>query len=202
MIFLAANLCAQEGGSVDIDRYGKRIQLDGYLIEWNNRTAHVWDNSGVWYWDAINTPEGIAGYIRSEHAVPCTSWTFVIEPSGNSEPLLINVSPGAPPQEHYSIDRDLLTSSSAISLEWIIPWDQADLDVHNQYAIDLRGRSACNEILPPLILSGSKDPPKRIITPKIIVQAVFIALLLTFYIIMRIRIRNQTLRRRSPHREA
>lgn len=188
---------------VEVARFGKRIQPDGFLIEWSGKTVHNWDNQRVWYWDAINTPDGIAGYIRSNKSVPCSSWTFIIEPSGKGKPLVMKVPPEVSNKNAvYNMDLQLYTDSSKVVFEWVIPWNRTDLDANQQYAIDIRGRSVCGDILPPLIINGSKDPPVRLITPKLIFQSVFIIILLTLYIIIRIKIRKKTRRKGLPHREA
>ena len=189
--------------SVEIAHFGKRIQPDGFLVEWSAKTVHNWDNEGLWYWDAINTPEGVSGYIRSEKAVGCSSWTFIVEPSGRGKPIEMKVPLEESNDKNlYTMDTELYKESQMVVFEWVVPWNRADLDAGKQYALDIRGRSSCGDILPPLMINGSKDPPTRLITPKIIFQGVFIVILLALYIIIRIKIRNQTRRKRSLRREA
>ncbi|MDR2591786.1 MAG: hypothetical protein LBC59_03160 [Chitinispirillales bacterium] len=48
--------------SVNMVRRGRKIQVDGFLLEWRGAAANVWPGS-KWLWDAVSTPEGIAGYV-------------------------------------------------------------------------------------------------------------------------------------------
>jgi hypothetical protein len=189
--------------SVEIDRYGKRIQLDGYLIEWSEKHSKKWDSSRNWFWDVVNTPEGISGYFRSEGAVACSSWTIIIESSGNGKPLRINFPSNSADQlSFYRIDQELFKDSSKIVIEWVVPWKDADIDSKGKYALDIRAHSVCGDALPSIMITGSKEPPKKVITNKMIFQIIFIVILLILYILFRIKIRPQKPRKRSPHLEA
>lgn len=195
LLMLSVQLFSQE--SVEIDRYGKRIQLDGFLVEWSDKYSKKWDSAGVWLWDVINTPEGVSGYFKSTTALPCSSWSFLIESSGNGKPFIITIpSSDEHHQQFYRFDHELFKESSRITVEWVIPWDAADLDNRDRYALDTRARDGCGDTLSSIMITGSKEPPQRIITRKIIVQAVAIVVLLVLYIVFRIKIMRQKRRKR------
>ncbi|MBN1601198.1 MAG: hypothetical protein JW915_06290 [Chitinispirillaceae bacterium] len=194
-LMLSVQLFSQE--SVEIDRYGKRIQLDGFLVEWSEKYSKKWDSAGVWLWDVINTPEGISGYFKSTRALPCSSWNFLIESSGNGKPFIITIpSADEPHQQFYRFDHELFKESSRLAVEWVIPWNAADLDNKGRYALDTRARDGCGDTLSSIMITGSKEPPQRIITGKIIIQAVAIVVLLVLYIVFRIKIMHQKRRKR------
>jgi hypothetical protein len=189
--------------SVEIDRYGKRTQLDGYLIEWSEKQSKKWDSSGKWFWDVVNTPEGISGYFRSAGAVSCSSWTIIIESSGNEKPFRISFpSDSAIQHSFYRIDQELYKDSSKLVIEWVVPWNDADVDSKGKYALDIRAHTVCGDTLPSIMITGSKEPPKKIITSKIVIQTAVIVLLLILYIFFRIKIRPRKPRKRSLHQEA
>ncbi len=43
-------------------RSGRKIQVDGFLLEWRDEDANVWPGSN-WRWDAVSTVDGVAGYV-------------------------------------------------------------------------------------------------------------------------------------------
>lgn len=47
--------------SVNI-RQGRKIQVDGFLLEWKEADARSWPNT-AWLWDAVSTADGVAGYV-------------------------------------------------------------------------------------------------------------------------------------------
>jgi hypothetical protein len=175
--------------NIEIDRYGKRVQIDGYLVEWSEKYSKKWDSSGTWLWDVINTPEGISGYIRSETAVPCSSWNITIESPGKRIPFTINANPGDTDQKSfYRIDQELYKETKKLVIEWVIPWEQADIDTLGRYALDIEAHDRCGDTAAPsIMITGKKDPPAKIITNKVIVQGLIIAILLSVYITVRIK---------------
>ncbi|HEX2957396.1 MAG TPA: hypothetical protein VHO70_11220 [Chitinispirillaceae bacterium] len=178
--------------SVEIDRYGKRVQIDGYLVEWSEKTSKKWDSTGNWQWDVVNTPEGISGYFRSLTAQPCSSLNVTIESSGGKKPFTLDINSGiAPRNAFFRIDQELYKESKKLVIEWVIPWDQADIDRLGRYALDIRGNNRCGDTISSIMITGNKEPPAKIITGKIIIQAVFIVILLSLYIVVRIKIMRQ-----------
>jgi hypothetical protein len=141
----------------DITRTGKRIQLDGFLIEWNENRRHLWGGSGGWYWDALNTPEGVAGYFSTASA-RCSTWTFSIDAvSGDSRPRLTAVTDTGSGTMHdfACVNREQHDSATVITVEWVLPWDSVWVDSAGNYAVHAAGVSACGDTLQPLLLTGS-----------------------------------------------
>lgn len=196
LLLLGFQLYSQQ--STEIDRYGKRIQIDGYLVEWSEKTSKKWDNTVSWLWDVVNTPEGISGYFRSETAVPCSSWNISIETAGSRKPFSINAVPGSATENRsFKIDQELYKETKKLVIEWVIPWEQADVDTLGRYALDIRSVASCGDTtVSSIMITGNKEPPVKIITNKVIIQGIFIVLLLTFYIVVRIKIMRKKHRKR------
>lgn len=139
-----------------ISRPGLKIQLDGFLIEWSEKNRHVWHTwhatgQNEWYWDAVNTVEGIAGYFYCPTA-RCSTWTIRADAghlaSGTvkSKSSLICVN---------NVRKDSLY---AIAMEWILPWDSVEVDRAGKYLVRVTGASACGDTLQPMGLTGSAIP--------------------------------------------
>lgn len=184
--------------SIEIDRYGKRVQIDGYLVEWSEKYSKKGDSSGKWLWDVINTPEGISGYIRSETAVPCSSWNITIESPGSRKPFTIDANPGSTAQNtFYRIDQELYKETKKLVIEWVIPWEEADIDTLGRYALDIQVHNICGDTaISSIMITGNKKPPAKIITNKVLIQGLIIAILLSIYIYVRIKFMRKKHRKR------
>jgi hypothetical protein len=148
---------ASAARAADITRTGKRIQLDGFLIDWKENGRRAWGGSGGWYWDALNTPEGVAGYF-SNAAARCSAWTFsLVALAGASGPRVIAVTDtGSGTMQDFScVSREPRDSAAAVTVEWILPWDSVALDSDGTYAVQVAGASACGDTLQPMLLAGS-----------------------------------------------
>ena len=67
------------GGTFDISRSGRKIQLDGFLMDWMEKNRQAWSGSALWSWDAVNTADGVAGYFHMDGAPACSSWNFKVD---------------------------------------------------------------------------------------------------------------------------
>ena len=106
-----------------IDRRGRTIQVDGFLLEWKRADARAWDETG-WEWDAAVTPTGIAGYFKPKSTPPCSAWAFNITPKPNA----------------IATDQEYQTT------EWLI----ADVNTNK---ITVTASNACGDTLPALVLT-------------------------------------------------
>ncbi|MBN2188504.1 MAG: hypothetical protein JW699_03540 [Chitinispirillaceae bacterium] len=152
---IASFICAAEAS--DIIRTGRKIQLDGFLIDWMEKERHAWGGSGGWYWDALNTPEGVAGYF-SNAAVRCSAWTFSLAAVfGVSRQRVIAVTDtgGGATRDFTCVIYDHHDSAAAVTIEWLLPWDSVGVDSSGDYAVHAAGVSVCGDTLPSLMLMGS-----------------------------------------------
>jgi len=145
---------------VDISRCGRRIQLDGFLIEWKENNRHAWSGSDNWYWDAINTPEGVAGYFYSA-AVRCSSWTFHADARQPCSMTVPDTDTGKMKNVFFCANRTPQAKGFTLTVEWILPWDSVAVDSGGTYAVHVTGNSTCGDTLQPLLVTGSIEALKK-----------------------------------------
>jgi|WetSurMetagenome_2_1015567.scaffolds.fasta_scaffold332217_2 hypothetical protein len=200
---------APASGVIDISRSGRMIQLDGFLIDWKEKERHSWSGSDKWYWDAVNTPEGVAGYFYNA-ADRCSTWTFSIDARHDalrSQFIEVSGSGGGAKQGFYRSSRETHGSDVTRIVEWIIPWDSVAIDSSGTYAFHVAGMSACGDTLRRLFFTGSTAMYGNHgrVSPGVllwsILAAVSMAIAVTgFFKIRQGYRRTQALRRESPRR--
>ena len=157
-VVVLALLVVRTGSSVDIHTvgFGRMVQLDGFLLEWNKANAKPWKNSSLWAWDAIATKEGVTGYFKAIKPLACNGWNFTFLPRQLSvyTSMKLSASPVAP-QTFYRVSQGGGAADSAVAAEWIIPWDSLGLDTTGSYRIGITGLDSCGDTLEPLILTGT-----------------------------------------------
>lgn len=190
-LLFTASICFSADQSVTVERYGKRIQLDSFLMEWNAKSARSFNdnNNRIWHFDAINTQDGLAGYIRSDSSVRCSSWVFTFDPNSNSNTIQIEIP--AAGNDLYKYDKKLYDSLGMVSIEWLIPWNQIGLDSTGSYAFLLTGVSECGDTLQSLLITGTKIEKKTIFSAALVIRTILILLLIILYIVLNVKLRNQ-----------
>ncbi|MGA3051189.1 MAG: hypothetical protein ABSE00_04630 [Chitinispirillaceae bacterium] len=185
-------------------RSGRSIQLDGFLIDWQEKTRHQWAGSATWFWDAAATPEGVAGYFTNQWA-SCSSWTMYVVVRGLSRPSWeMKASKGNAHSDWYRTRFIYHDGVNAITLEWLIPWDSLAVDSCGAYAIHIAGYSDCGDSLASLHLTGNIHALTRKISllRMFAVRLIVIAILLGFFIGLQFVDRQKTRRRGSLRRSA
>ncbi|MFP4242870.1 MAG: hypothetical protein ACLFTW_12930 [Chitinispirillaceae bacterium] len=181
LLVLTAGVFAED---VDISQKGKSVQVDGFLMEWNSENARRWENSD-WSWDAMNTPEGVAGYFSSDTSEICSSWVFEIVPEGRDERFEIRI-PEKIQGEFYVVDEARYDSSGRSTVEWLIPWSALGKEkTAGTYTVHMKAGSGCDDQLKPMILTGVREKEVKIITPQLISKGILIVLLLILYVKVR-----------------
>lgn len=159
---LTASLFAQKD-STEVERFGRRIQLDGFLMEWNPKDSRIWRDGTSFFWDAVNTPDGLAGYFKSESAVNDVDWSFMIIPQGDVEPLLMkNSADTSSANDFYRFDQNLLDSLKMVVCEWLIPWSRLGADSSGRYTFIASGWNESGDSLHPLLITGSKEKTQSV----------------------------------------
>jgi len=183
--------------SMVVNRYGRRIQLDGFLLEWNAQSAYIWKHKEqLWYVDAIATPEGLSGYIRSDSSVSYSSWTFSFRQSSEKEPVWLKI----PPSESnvYKIDRNLFDSLGVVTIEWVIPWENIVFDSIGGYRLFLTGTSACGDSMSVLKISGVKNQAEKSVSIQLlIIRGMLIIVLIVVYLLINAKIHERNLRKKE-----
>lgn len=189
--------------SYDISQHGRRIQLDGFLFEWKSESAKTYDNNQMWSWDAINTPDGISGYLKSNHRLSCRDWTFTFRAQNPGvEKLIIHINQESKDQKNtfYQFDRPIFDSAGLVRVEWVIPWSAAGLDSDGVYKIDIEGSSNCGDSLPQMMITGNQNIKKsKSAWSGTAIRVVAIAVLTILFVFMRRTTRRRKSRKESPH---
>jgi len=95
--------------SINTVRRGRKIQVDGFLLEWRVADANVWPGS-EWRWDAVSTAEGIAGYV----SLPAGSVNRSVNVDNNPKiDTVININDSA-----VTVNND--TGINTINAPWVI----------------------------------------------------------------------------------
>ncbi|MDD5675168.1 MAG: hypothetical protein PHC61_13450 [Chitinivibrionales bacterium] len=159
-------------GPINIPNSKRNIQRDGFLLEWDVKNAKEW---GAWSWDARATPEGLAGYFTSENR--CPRWEFDLESNAGAR-FLIRCDTINPDTSFYRIITTKNGRETNFTVEWLIPWKILLPEVQKKYLLKMSGRSACNDALNPIEISGEPEINLAPNVPRrIAVQFAIIALL-------------------------
>lgn len=186
----------------DISGFSKRIQVDGFLMEWNGKSVKKWSRDSMWCWDAINTSNGVAGYIRSRKAVSCSSWVFILDPYGGTAPFEIQI-PQDSATDFYCLDCQNYDSLKKVTFEWVLPWESIEADSEEVYSIRLTAKSDCGDSLISMLLIGSKKKQDsffakiNILRIILIIVSIYVAVAIILKITQR---KNQTGRKGLPRR--
>jgi hypothetical protein len=197
MLVAALLACPAAGASVnyDVTRSGRKIQLDGYLPEWSSAYARQLDGMQTIRWDAMITPEGLAGYFAVDSIDTCAAWKFRLFPDLRvlHRYLEIDARPGAE-AAHYAVAR---AGSHGVVAEWLVPAGDIKADSAGRFRIGLSGVGACGDTFPAITISGVKNAGKvrLIFTPMMKAQILLILMLLTSYFWIRSRVTKPSRRR-------
>jgi len=128
---------AADKKEINLVRRGRKIQVDGFLLEWRGADANVWPGSN-WRWDAVSTAEGVAGYVSlpagigsgggnagindSASAAADSDWVFEIKAVNTGKSLEINL-PGQPSGKYFAFDKEDFDAGGSLTAEWVVPWE-------------------------------------------------------------------------------
>jgi len=180
-----ASVAKQSGDTVDkkdinVVRRGRKIQVDGFLLEWRGEDVNTWPGSS-WLWDAVSTADGVAGYVSLPagiHTVnnagnnvvdsvvndavkndsgintsSCSDWVLTVQAVNTGKTLTIKL-PGQPTGEFFAFDKGAFDAGGPLTAEWVVPWDffddGSDADA---YELSINAANAVAGALRPLVLS-------------------------------------------------
>jgi hypothetical protein len=188
--------------SFDVTRTGRKTQLDGFLMDWMEKNRRDWDGSGQWSWDAINTPEGVAGYFHTKSAPACSSWAFAFD-AGLHDPFKVTASTTTDTETAvFCTNRSRQGSQSSLTVEWVLPWDSVSIDGNDTYAITIGGRSVCGDSLEPIFLTGKRYATTSVLPKDFTRQVIEIIVLLILFVYVQFRLRKKSRQRGSPRQSA
>ncbi len=182
-----------------VTKSGRRVQLDGFLIEWKLDSAKSMGAASLWKWDALGTKEGLTGYFSG----PCAAgadWTFsfLLHHLSPYSVLKLSFSPDAA-QSFFRISQPGGGSDSITTAEWVIPWDSISLDSSGTYQVGIFGYNTHGDTLQPMILSGHVFQGKAA-SPwgKVYFKGVFLAVLVGVLFYVQKKNKNKFRRKKTP----
>ncbi|MBD3241528.1 MAG: hypothetical protein GF331_13145 [Chitinivibrionales bacterium] len=184
---------SQEHGSGGVvSKYGRGIQCDGFLMEWEEQAALPVPGFPAAAWDASNTPRGLAGYIRVPSGGSCSPVSLVLtQPDSDSAWQLTVVGSDTGAGEWYA---------TAVHGQWRIvefelPWETLQIDSSHAYAVRAQLRDTCGGQGAWWITGTSESPLRRVLTPTVVRRIVLIVVLLVAYAALYIRLKTKRNRR-------
>ncbi|MGD9202428.1 MAG: hypothetical protein PVI26_12750 [Chitinispirillia bacterium] len=193
-IFILSSLLSADTQNIyTIDTRGRPIQLDAFLIEWNINGVKKSISKIPVFWDAMKTPQGVAGYFRFPVNDSCEIISIDIFPSLFKAKLLYSIQIDTIPSSgnYYAVEITDNIEGKSVVTEWIIPWDSIPVDSTGKYEIGFFTRNGCGDTIVPIVFNGVKTADKNtsIYTKQIIIQIISITVLLTLFIILKRRIK-------------
>ena len=176
-----------------VDRTGREIQVDAFLLEWKEDDSKKLEQGAFSFtWDAVNTPQGLAGYIWYEYGDACfiTEVNFYTQTGYPDRYMKMTIDTAMSESAFYAIDKSIKDSVTSITTEWLIPWDSMSVTSDGQYEIKLAAYSSCKDTLNPVALSGQYLIKKRggkNYSQRIVMQVISIGILLALFIMLKSR---------------
>ncbi|MBN1757646.1 MAG: hypothetical protein JW863_04980 [Chitinispirillaceae bacterium] len=205
---LLLTVCAvTAGGTIDtvhVDpiRESRKIQLDGFLMEWSPATAAQWGSDTSWRYDVMATPEGIAGYLRVRLTQGCARVRLCFSPdSGDSAAITLPVDSAAS-ATYFRVDRSMIGEDSTCTVEWLFPWPAGHNPVMTPFSLSVAGTCGEKGMLPVLHFTCRYQKKKSGRTFGLIGRILLIGVLGALYLIVQAKIRNQSRRKESPRQSA
>lgn len=187
---------------VRIEAYSRPIQLDGFLLEWNEQDGRVLGADSLLIWDAANTKEGLAGYLKAPVRESCAVDYVRLYPDMNAVHRYkqIALTDSVSTSGFYQLYHRREDPAATIA-EFLLFWDDIDVDSAGAYRVGLIGYTGCGDTLGPLVLAGNRSAPRGgLFTPRMWVQLAVIVVMLAVYVALYVRVRKRNRRRESPRR--
>jgi hypothetical protein len=183
-----------------ITKTGRRVQLDGFLLEWIKDSAKAMGVDSRWTWDALNTKEGLTGYFKAPAATGA-DWTFTFLPERLSSysKMQMFFSPDSS-RPFYRVSQPGNSLDSSITAEWVIPWKNISLDSSGDYKVGIVAFNSRGDTLPAMVLCGrafhekTAGPWGKVHVKTILLVALLIAL---FYAQKKVKKKTMLKKKRS-----
>jgi hypothetical protein len=185
---------AMRTSNITISQQGKKIQLDGFLLEWKSENAHTFAGDGRLLWDAVNTTEGLAGYVKMVMTDSCRPVALVIcaDTASCADISLRKDSMQTAGAVMYAAAGDSLSKT----VEFIVPWNEHGPDT---IQVMLTAVSECGDTIGKVACKTKTIIQRKttIMTATLKFQLVFIAVLIIAYLVLMSRIRKMKITRRK-----
>jgi hypothetical protein len=193
---------ANDTVQIAVERDGRKIMHDGFLMEWSPATASVWGRDTSRRYDAVATPEGLAGYLNVRLSSECSEEALVFIADG-TRPVSLALTPELQVTEAaLKVDRSSLEQDSTCTIEWLFPWPEGYNATAEPFSLTIADRCGDAELLPVLHFVYRYRNKKSGQTGGLIGRVVLIGALGALYLMVQAKIRNQSRKKESPHQSA
>jgi hypothetical protein len=181
-----------------VTRDDRTVQLDGFLLEWKKVEARPLAGDSLWFYDAVNTREGLTGYFKTDRFPSCLSWKFRFLPDRLSpyNALEVQTNPDSA-KPYYKVSLSSEPQRQGVTVEWIIPWDSIWHDSSGSYQVRLFGADTCGDTLQAVIFSGHVFRPRESIWGGVYVKGIFLGSFLIVLFVLQKRARSKLKARRK-----
>jgi hypothetical protein len=191
LVFILFSLCFSQ---TTIPASSRNIQRDGFLLEWDAKNAKSWGSG--WSWDAMGTPEGLAGYFTSYVKNHNDKWEFVLE-SGPGSRFTMLCDTTIPDTSFYRVVFLKKDTISGVVIEWLIPWKLLNVSREKSSAFKLSGHSGGSDTLPAIEIFLKPDTaPRGNLQRRMTIQTALIVILA--FALWFLKRRTKAKRRKSP----
>lgn len=200
IVMLACFFDASSLTTYSISKTGRRVQLDGFLLEWIKDSAKTLAPGARWTWDALNTKEGLTGYFKAPASIG-NNWTFTFLPqrlSSYSKMTLFFLPDFA--QSFFRVSQPGASLDSSMVAEWVIPWQSILLDSSGEYSVGVVAFNKSGDTLPAIVFTGHtfrENAPAP--WGKVYSKAIVLFFLLCALFYVQRRIKRKTLAKRKKN---
>ncbi len=198
VLAVAFDACALT--TYSITKTGRRVQLDGFLLEWIKDSAKTLGTDTRWTWDALNTKEGLTGYFKAP-ASAGSDWSFAFLPQRLSTYSKMNLrfSPDSA-KSFFRVSLPGASLDSSMVAEWVIPWRNIAIDsLTGDYKVGVMAFDGRGDTLPPVVFTGrafrekTQAPWGKVYSKAVVLLILLIAL---FYVQKKVK-KKSTLKRKN-----
>jgi hypothetical protein len=178
--------------TVEVGRHMRPVQCDGFLMEWREADARPLASVPGATWDAANTADGLAGYVRAAARDSCDPAGVVLGLSGPQRSELLGLLRFDGTSQGLAVSAVNRAEQAEHALEFVLPWNSLALDSTGCYGVVLSVFTSCDSTAGAVRLAGCRGTlAARVITPRIKTQIAVIAVLLAAYVVMSLRLRRK-----------
>ena len=189
--------------TVQVEHEGRKIQHDGFLMEWSLKNASVWGGDSTCRYDVMTTPEGLAGYFRLHCAGACGDGTLVFHTGSNETATFSFVSDSTIMEPFFRIDRSTFAADSTCTLEWLFPWPDRGNDTTASFSLIVQRECKGEPALPVLqFVYRSRHKNSGRTAGSLAGRIILIGALGALYLTVQAKIRSQSRRKESPRQSA
>lgn len=176
-----------------ITKSGRKIQLDGFLLEWKKIDAKSFGSCVTG--DIISTKEGLSGYFILNDSNNCFDSVLIYTAQSKDNPATFSLR-DTMGNDNYKVNTG---SENSKIIEWVLPWKSVLSEKENIYFGQIVFKNSKQNSSKDLYFQGEKVSSKKATLPAYIPKLILVAFLLLLFILYQLKLRQQKNRKVSPH---